>query len=67
MCAGKRTRPRRHGRQAGHQGRPHSPELVLPHRAENRDLDGFFAAFPRLTREEVKACLAYAHLLMARE
>lgn len=35
-------------------------ELVLRHLEENPDLDDLFAAFPRLTREDVKASLAYA-------
>ena len=35
-------------------------ELVLQHLAENPDLEDLFAAFPRLTREDVKACLAFA-------
>ena len=35
-------------------------ELVLQHLEENPDLQDLFAAFPRLTREDVKACLGYA-------
>lgn len=35
-------------------------ELVLAHLAENPDLGDLFAAYPRLTREDVQACLAYA-------
>ena len=35
-------------------------ELVLAHLAENTDLDDLFAAYPRLTRDDVKACLQYA-------
>lgn len=35
-------------------------ELVLQHLEENPDLGDLFAAFPRLTKEDVKACLAYA-------
>ncbi len=35
-------------------------ELVLAHMAENPDLAELFAAYPRLTIEDVKACLAYA-------
>ncbi|MBI4318185.1 MAG: DUF433 domain-containing protein [Chloroflexi bacterium] len=37
-------------------------ELVLRHLEENPDLGDLFAAFPRLTLEDVKACLAYARL-----
>ena len=38
-----------------------SVELVLGHLAENPDLNELFAAYPRLTVEDVKAVLAYAH------
>ena len=34
-------------------------ELVLAKLAENPDLAELFAAYPRLTREDVQACLAY--------
>jgi len=37
-----------------------SVETVLAHLAENPDLGELFAAFPRLTVEDVKACLALA-------
>ncbi len=37
-----------------------SVELVLAHLAENPDLDELFAAYPHLTLDDVKACLAYA-------
>jgi uncharacterized protein (DUF433 family) len=37
-----------------------SVELVLAHLAENPDLADLFAAYPRLTVEDVTACLAYA-------
>ena len=36
-------------------------ELVLAHLAHNPDLDELFAAYPRLTGEDVKAVLAYPH------
>lgn len=36
-------------------------ERVIAHLADNPDLDDLFAAFPHLTIEDVKACLAYAH------
>ena len=35
-------------------------ELVLGHLAHNLDLDELFAAYPELTIEDVRACLAYA-------
>lgn len=38
--------------------------LVLGHLAENPDLEELFAAYPRLTLDDVKACLAYAHRLV---
>ena len=37
-------------------------EAVLEHLVANPDLDGLFAAFPRLTAEDLKACLAYAQI-----
>jgi uncharacterized protein (DUF433 family) len=42
-------------------------ELVLQHLEENPDLVDLFAAFPRLTIEDVKACLAYARAVMSNE
>ena len=42
-------------------------ELVLKHLAQNPDVQELFAAYPRLTLEDVKACLAYAHKLVAGE
>ena len=42
-------------------------ELVLAHLAENPDLADLFAAYPRLTLEDVKACLEYAERLVKRE
>lgn len=42
-------------------------ELVLAHLAENPDLDDFFAAYPRLTVEDIKACLFYAKTLVEGE
>jgi uncharacterized protein (DUF433 family) len=35
-------------------------ELVLGHLAANPDLEDLFGAYPHLTLEDVKACLAYA-------
>lgn len=40
-----------------------SVELVLEHLAANPDLDELFAAFPHLTLDDVRACLAYASAL----
>jgi uncharacterized protein (DUF433 family) len=37
-----------------------SVELVLHHLAQNPDLNELFAAYPRLTIDDVKACLAFA-------
>ncbi|MGE0543680.1 MAG: DUF433 domain-containing protein [Dehalococcoidia bacterium] len=39
-------------------------ELVLDHLAQNLDLADLFAAYPRLTIDDVKACLAYAQALV---
>ena len=41
-------------------------ELVLQHLAETPDFDDLFEAFPHLTIEDVKACLAYAHSRLKR-
>jgi uncharacterized protein (DUF433 family) len=35
-------------------------ELVVAHLANNPDLNDLFAAYPELTLEDVKACLAFA-------
>jgi uncharacterized protein (DUF433 family) len=35
-------------------------ETVLAQLAENPDFDELFAAYPRLTIEDVQACLAFA-------
>jgi len=42
-------------------------ELVLQQLEENPDLSDLFAAFPRLTIEDVKACLAYARAAVTGE
>ena len=42
-------------------------ELVLKHLAQNLDLTDLFAAYPRLTAEDVKACIAYAQALVEKE
>jgi uncharacterized protein (DUF433 family) len=44
-----------------------SVELVLDQLADNPDLAELFAAYPHLTVEDVKACLAYAKALVADE
>jgi uncharacterized protein (DUF433 family) len=40
-------------------------ELVLAHLAENPDVNDLFAAYPRLTLADVKACLEYAQKAVA--
>jgi uncharacterized protein (DUF433 family) len=42
-------------------------ELVLEHLAADPNTETLFAAFPRLTIEDVKACLAYAQTLVQAE
>jgi uncharacterized protein (DUF433 family) len=42
-----------------------SVELVLEQLAYNPDLEELFAAYPRLTRDDVRACLAYAQEAVA--
>jgi uncharacterized protein (DUF433 family) len=42
-------------------------ELVLEYLAYDPDLNKLFEAFPRLTLEDVKAYLAYAHKLIENE
>lgn len=42
-------------------------ELVLGKLAHNPDLDELFADYPRLTIEDVKACLEYARALVERK
>lgn len=39
-------------------------ERIIAHLAHNPDVADLFAAYPELTIEDVKACLAYAHTLM---
>ena len=41
--------------------------LVLEYLAANPDLEHLFAAFPRLTEADVRACLAYAQALVEAE
>lgn len=42
-------------------------ELVLAKLAANLDLGELFADYPRLTREDVQACLEYAKVLVQRD
>ncbi len=42
-------------------------ELVLKHLAQNPDLGELFAAYPHITLEDVKACLAYAQAVVEGE
>ena len=44
-----------------------SVELVLDFLAHELDLDELFAAYPRLTHEDVKAVLAYARAVVLGE
>ena len=41
-------------------------EVVIGKLAENPDLDDLFAAYPRLTLDDVKACLTYANALVGK-
>ena len=42
-------------------------ELVLAKLAHNPDLNELFADYPRLTIEDVKACLQYARVLVEKK
>ncbi|CAN5435277.1 MAG: DUF433 domain-containing protein [Actinomycetota bacterium] len=42
-------------------------ELVLKRLANDLDPETLLRSYPRLTREDVKACLAYAHALVEGE
>jgi uncharacterized protein (DUF433 family) len=44
-----------------------SVETVLERLADNPDVDDLFAAYPRLTMEDVQACLSYAQAVVAGE
>jgi uncharacterized protein (DUF433 family) len=44
-----------------------SVELVLKRLSEDLDLDALFKAYPRLTPEDVKACIEYAQALVQGE
>lgn len=41
-----------------------SVELVLAKLAHNPDIDELLADYPRLTKEDIKACLEYAGVLV---
>ena len=43
-----------------------SVELVLKRLAQDLDLDGLFRSYPRLTREDVQACLEFAETKVRR-
>ena len=43
-----------------------SVELVLEHLAETLDPNDLYAAYPRLTPDDVRACLSYARRLVRR-
>ncbi len=42
-------------------------ERVIQHLADTPDFDDLLAAFPQLTLDDVKACLAYASAALERE
>jgi uncharacterized protein (DUF433 family) len=42
-------------------------ETVLRHLADGLDVEEVLTAFPRLSREDVRACVQYAHDLVAGE
>lgn len=42
-------------------------ELVLKRLAQDPDMQTLFEAYPRLTKEDVQACLAYAQALVEGE
>ena len=44
-----------------------SVEMVLRYLAEDLDVAAILAAFPRLTREDVQACVAYAETVIEGE
>lgn len=43
-----------------------SVELVLKRLAQDLDLEGLFTSYPRLTREDVQACLEFAETKVRR-
>ena len=42
-------------------------DLVLKRLAQDLDINALLMAYPRLTKEDVQACLAYANTLVAGE
>ena len=44
-----------------------SVELVLEKLAVTPSIDALLADYPHLTREDIQACLAYAHVLVRRQ
>jgi uncharacterized protein (DUF433 family) len=42
-------------------------ERVLAHLADNPDVSDLFAAFPRLTQDDLRACLEYARAAVENE
>ncbi len=42
-----------------------SVELVLKRLSQDLDLESLFVSYPRLTKEDVQACLAYAQSLVS--
>jgi uncharacterized protein (DUF433 family) len=42
-------------------------ELVLKRLAQDLDLEGLFRSYPRLTREDVQACLEFAESKVRRQ
>jgi uncharacterized protein (DUF433 family) len=44
-----------------------SVEIVLERLSQNLSLQDLFDAYPRLTEDDVKACLEYAHALVQGE
>lgn len=43
-----------------------SVELVLKRLSQDLDIDGLFKSYPRLTREDVQACLEFAETKVRR-
>ena len=44
-----------------------SVELVLKRLSQDLDLESLFRSYPRLTREDVQACLEYAEMKVRRQ
>jgi uncharacterized protein (DUF433 family) len=41
-------------------------ERVIQHLADNPDIEDLFLAFSHITKQDVQACLAYAHQQLVR-